>query len=93
MNVPGWITRIIEDIQAPTMGIPTRYPYTYAYDFLRSHADMFEIDASWDVCSRSSMALWLHEQLGTKDDSDPLHRAVCEALANAYLIEHRQVLS
>lgn len=84
---PHWVLATIAQIEArPTTGetfIPTRYPYTYAYDYLRSHATDFGIDQD-TAGSRSATAGWLRQHLGYGSD-DPRHLPIVEALADAYM--------
>lgn len=87
-QIPSWVTNYIDLILQPKLGIATRYPYTYAYDFIRSHAEVFGLEGT---PSRADVGQWLYDALGV-DDSSPLHRAVCEALADAYLKEHNEVV-
>lgn len=57
--------------------IEGRYPYTYAYDYLRSHAADFGLH---HYISRSECAGMLR--------NNPDKEAVCIMLAEAYLREH-----
>jgi hypothetical protein len=67
--------------------IPSRYPYTYAADFLRGHPDMVpawlrdELDGSRG--SASQVRTKWAERLGIDD------REAAEILANAYLEENK----
>lgn len=56
--------------------VPTRYPYTYAYDYLKTHADEFGLPR-W-MCRADYAAI-----LRGNDDKD----AICTMLADAYLRE------
>ena len=88
VKVPEWIAQSIAEVQRPTEAIPTRYPYTYAYDFVRGHAETFGL---YGLPSRAEVARWLRLRLGVDDDS-PLLDAVVRRLADAYLAEHNEVL-
>ncbi len=88
-NTPAWVTNGIEASLQPGEASSTRYPYTYAYDFLRSHADVFGIPENL-TDSRAAVGRWLRESLG--NDSALLLCAVC-SLADAYLTYHLLVLS
>jgi len=67
---------------------PTRWPYTYAADFVRTHPRLLPL-SSWDtllpVLSRAdashAIGLWA-EQLGVT------HESLARVLADGYLIEH-----
>lgn len=60
--------------------IPSRYPYTYAYDYLKIHALEFGLsDQPFVTLSRSDCAALFHGN----DDKD----AICTLLADAYLRE------
>ena len=67
---------------------PTRYPYTYAYDFLRFHAAEFGIPA--DVAgSRSAVSRWLRDYVESPHDKDTdAHELLVRQFADAYLSEH-----
>lgn len=55
---------------------PTRYPYTYAYDYLRAHAEYFGLPSNM---SREQCSGLLY--------SNPDKEAICRLLADAYLRE------
>lgn len=67
--------------------IPTRFPFTYAYDFLRANPDAFGIPVEL-TGSRGRIAGFIREH--TADDDERLK--VIQAAAEAYLIHNRVVL-
>src|SRR5690606_20865760 len=77
----------IENQPAPRMTFtPGRYPYTYAYDYMRSHADEFDLrppkGEQW--LSRGDCAAAFRD--------NPDKDAICVLLADAYLREHNIVM-
>jgi len=90
-GIPDWVTRGITETLKPRAAIPGRYPYTYAYDFLRSNASVFGIP---EGLSRAEAARLLRDRLGAPDDGspDPEVEQVCKALADAYLRENNEIL-
>lgn len=95
-SVPQWVDSGIQKALAPPKPVKAsrdRYPYTYAYDFLRAHAADFGLP-DW-VDSRSACAAWLREAFsgGSADiEEDPAFQVTLKRLADAYLKEHNMVL-
>lgn len=59
---------------------PTRYPYTYAYDYLKTHAQEFGLsDKPFVTLSRSDCAELFR--------GNPNKDEICRLLADAYLRE------
>lgn len=96
-----WVNICIQKAEEPKVRVPvtpTRYPYTYAYDFLRGHAAVFGMPAEF-VGSRSQTSAWLQEQIGGRaksrewlaenalEGADYRHYLVCCKLADAYIRE------
>jgi len=88
-DVATRITEKIQEIESrPNQSvtfIPSRYPYTYAYDYLRDHAYDFGLGAT---ASRADSSAWLRAQLD-QDTTEDAHNMIVESLALAYLREHR----
>jgi hypothetical protein len=60
--------------------IPTRYPHTYAYDYLKTHAREFGLSlVPFVTLSRPDCAGFLYD--------NPDKEAICTLLADAYLRE------
>lgn len=75
-NVRDIISSVERD-QRVERFIPSRYPYTYAYDYLREHAQYFGLPHG---LSRSDCAARLR--------GNPHQGAILMLLANAYLRQH-----
>jgi hypothetical protein len=88
-DAPAWVHDGIERVeqnQSRNTAIPGRYPATYAYDYLKTHADVFGSPATM---SRADTATWLREQFGiAHDEHPPILRNTLKVLADAYLREH-----
>jgi hypothetical protein len=63
---------------------PTRYPYTYAYDYLRSHQVEFGVTGQRDLMSRGETSAWLNGQVSSPEEKI----SVCYQLADAYIREN-----
>lgn len=67
----------IERTPPPGMAFsPTRYPYTYAYDYMRSHAEQFGLPNNLSRAECAGIVRGEHKE------------AVVRLLADAYLREH-----
>lgn len=69
--------------------IRTRYPYTYAYDFVRSHPGAFGLDGAKSH-SRADVARIVTEKVGgdgIRTYSEAKALEVCIQLADAYIEE------
>jgi hypothetical protein len=93
-DLPAWIIDAIASVQRasvqrPTPASPARYPYTYAYDFVRQHHPAFGFP---DMPSRADVATWLRSRLRAHSEDAPVLAAAVRALADAYLSEHNEVL-
>lgn len=77
--------REIEDARSRTF-VPTRYPYTYAYDYLAYHDREFAIDADAVAEGRSGVARWLRRQMDASVQPSQFLEAL-QLLADAYLRE------
>jgi hypothetical protein len=79
-TLPEWVTAGLEAVEADEEArqvIPGRFPFTYAYDFLRSHPAAF---GAPEAMSRADVSGWLGERLSAEQQLD-----VCIALAYAYI--------
>ena len=77
------ITRIEHGPNPVNTFTPGRYPFTYAYDYVRSHAGAFGITAP-GLLSRAEVSKYI-----VRDTDDPAHRVrTCIVLAHAYMREH-----
>lgn len=91
-GVPDWVVAgiaAVQDIPNPRETvIPGRFPFTYAYDYLRSHAEIFGVPA--DVAgSRAAVSGWVNERLGQSATSEsPEKIRVCVVLAWEYMQLH-----
>lgn len=88
-GVPVWVTDTIAAIEVDQAGpafIATRWPFTYAYDYVRSHTAEFGITGK--MLARSEVPPVLRLRLGVSSPH-PLYQRVCERLAQAYCREHR----
>lgn len=95
VTVPEWVDAAItkaREVEAdpPRYVIPNRYPFTYAYDFVRSHRDEFADAAGKPFAtmgrntpSRSDVAGWFTKALGGGNSRDPLNVAVARRIADA----------
>ena len=93
--LPAEITEGITAALAPlgetVYATESRYPFKYAYDFLRKHAAEFNATLPVDdrlVDTRSDAVQWLVLTLDVADSRDSRYRRACEALADAYLTEN-----
>lgn len=75
---------------------PRRWPYTYAYDFVRGHSECFtealgidESHPNWPWLSRADVAGLISARAGEGHGANELKRMVCERLAAAYCRENR----
>jgi hypothetical protein len=78
--LPDWVTAGLEAVEADQEArqvIPGRFPFTYAYDFLRSHPAAFSAP---EGMSRADVAGWPGGRLSAEQQLD-----VCIALAYAYI--------
>jgi hypothetical protein len=64
--------------------IPGRYPYTYAYDFLRAHPADFGVTDQRSLMSRAEAAGWLECQVSSETE----RIEICLRLADAYIREN-----
>lgn len=86
------MVRHIEEKRAKPRSVSSpRYPFTYAYDFVKLHADEFGLPQEHHG-SRIGVAKWLRHQLGVGSEHD-LYKMVCYTLADAYLREYNIVLA
>lgn len=94
-----WIDAAIEKANDPDPAwpvIPRRYPFTYAYDFIRSHGTAVNEAATHvdvplpDGASRSEAAGWLTIAVG-EDSRHPDKVAAARRFADAYIAEHHLV--
>jgi len=86
-SVDATIAQIEGRPSNPERYIPTRYPFTYGWDYVRCHSS----DFGWDTMpSRSEVSGWVRRQLlGVDDDAtDERVQEVAETLADAYLREN-----
>jgi hypothetical protein len=70
----------LEQSQKISGFIPARYPYTYAYDYVRSHPQAFGLAG---LLSRADTSQWLDSRVGSENEKV----AVCQLLAEALLRE------
>lgn len=94
-GIPAWVAEGIDVATAASPGerfSATRWPFTYAYDFVRQHPEAFGVtsdkileveEGESHFLSRGGCSQVLRDRLGV-DSSDPLYVAVCERLAGAY---------
>ncbi|WP_443172672.1 hypothetical protein [Nonomuraea sp. KM90] len=68
-DLPAWIIDAIASVQQPTPASPERYPYTYAYDFVREHHPAFGFP---DMPSRADVARWLRSRLQAHSEDAPV---------------------
>lgn len=97
ISMPEWVTQGILNVEKErnepvVLVIPTRYPFTYAYDYIRSHAAAFDLTPrEGEAClSRMDITRVLRKRLGVGSDH-PYYRAVCAYLADEYIREHQLV--
>jgi hypothetical protein len=85
---PTTVSETIASIESAYGGSfsAVRWPYTYAFDYVRTHAAAFEVpDPAMNATSRTAVSSWLSENTDSLENKD----AVCEVLARAYLRENR----
>jgi hypothetical protein len=85
---PDWLSRGIAAAQTANRqtAISGRIPYTYAYDFVRSHPAAF---AAPERLSRGKTSAWLSDNLGLSGvEDDQTRDYICAVLCVAYLEEH-----
>jgi hypothetical protein len=90
-DIPNWVESGIAVATRPTEPNPvieSRYPHTYAYDYVRSHPEAFDLPT--DLLSRAGVAGWLRDRLDD-DSRSPEHVKVVRALADAYIRENNLV--
>ena len=88
--VTDGITAVNEQERPRQKVIPSRYPFTYAYDYIRSHPE-FIAQAPHQALSaprsRGEAATWLRAQTGTGGSTDPRYVAVCRLIADAAIAD------
>lgn len=91
-QIPEWVDAAIaktREVDPPRHVIPSRYPFTYAYDYVRSHRDEFATAAGKPFgdmlpngASRSEVAGWF-AIVFHGNSRDPLNVAAARRIADA----------
>jgi hypothetical protein len=98
--VPPWVGAAIDRamrVNDPQWVIPNRYPFTYAYDFVRNHSEAFRRADTPGANllplfpSRGDVASWMRIVADDLGSRSPVNVAICRALADAYITEHGYV--
>lgn len=84
MTVHQIVVGVVEDV--PTMNAG-RYPFTYAYDFFRAHADKFGVDRGEWTSSRAEASQKVKEYAAATGQN---LADVLVALAEGYIEEHHE---
>jgi hypothetical protein len=86
-HVEATITEIEGRSKNPERYTPSRYPYTYGWDYVRVHSS----DFGWySSPSRADVSGWVRRQVQTDDAAatDERVQEVAKVLADAYLREN-----
>lgn len=83
-DILGRLERHPEELSTASV---SRFPYTYAYDFIRSNAQEFRLPPEL-VGSRAGVAGWYNDTYGDDDLDDDSFQGLVD-LADAYMREHR----